>query len=136
VRLLADLPRQSWILPVLLVTVWLLLWFVPVRSRTRMWYAGMAPVVSAVGIVLGLIIMFSGGRDAPDDPCAGPQSCGAAHWGYALASIPFVGLAILANALAAAVISLPLLVITAAVELPRMAAGRTGPPEGSCGPRR
>jgi hypothetical protein len=41
-----------------------------------------------------------------------------------LNSISGVGLVIVANALLAAAISLPLLVITAAVELPRMAADR------------
>jgi hypothetical protein len=125
VHLLADLPWQCWILPVLLGAVWLLLWFVPVRDRTRMWFAGLAPLVSAAGIVLGVIVMFSGDSTS-DDSCAGPQSCGsaghAAHWANGLASISDVGPAIVANALIAAALSLPLLVITAAVVLPRMAA--------------
>jgi hypothetical protein len=128
VHLLTELPWQCWILPVLLVAVWSLLWAVPVRRRTRMWFAGMAPVVCAAGILIGLITMFSGDGNAVGDHCAESRPCGAggeaAHWGYALNSISGTGLVIVANALLAAAISLPLLVITAAVELPRMAADR------------
>jgi hypothetical protein len=128
VHLLAELPWQCWILPGLLVAVWLLLWAAPVRRRTRMWYAGLAPVVSVAAIVIGVVTMFGGGGDTVGDHCAESRPCGgggqAAHWAYALNSVSGVGLVIVANALLAAALALPLLVITAAVELPRMAADR------------
>jgi hypothetical protein len=127
VHLLAELPWQCWILPILLMAVWLLLWVVPVRRRTRMWYAGMAPVACTAGIVIGVVTMFSVGGNNVGEHCAESRPCDggqAAHWAYALNSISGVGLAIVANALLAAAVSVPLLVITAAVELPRMAADR------------
>jgi hypothetical protein len=127
VHLLAELPWQCWILPVLLVAVWTLLWVVPVRRRTRMRYAGFAPPACLAGIVIGVITMFGADGNNVGEHCAETQSCGggqAAHWAYALNSVSGVGLAIVANALLAGCISLVLLVITAAVELPRIAADR------------
>jgi hypothetical protein len=127
VHLLAELPWQCWILPALLGAVWVLLWAVPVRRRTRMWFAGLAPVACVAGIVIGVVTMFSGTGNAVGDHCAESRPCDggqAAHWAYALNSVSGAGLVIVANALLAAALSLPLLVITAAVELPRMAADR------------
>lgn len=124
-HLLTELPWQCWILPALLVAVWFLLWVAPVRRRTRMWFAGLAPVAGVAGIVIGVVTMFSGTGNTVGDHCAESNPCGggqAAHWGYALNSVSGVGLVIVANALLAAALSLPLLVITAAIELPRMAA--------------
>lgn len=127
VRVIAGLSWQCWVLPGLLVALWLLLWIAPVRRRTRMWYAGMAPVVCAAGIVAGVVAMFGFDGDTVGEHCAESRPCGggrAAHWAYALNSVSDLGLVIVANALLAAAVSLPLLLITAAVELPRMAAGR------------
>ncbi|GGK77354.1 hypothetical protein [Mangrovihabitans endophyticus] len=124
----AFLTWPCWILPALLVAIWLLLWFARNGSRTRMWYAGTAPLVCAAGIVIGVVTMFTAGDRTPADSCAGPQSCAAAghaaHWASSLSSMSDVGAFLVLNALIAAAVSLPLLVVTAAVELPRMAAAR------------
>src|SRR4051794_5673235 len=105
-HLLAELPWQYWILPVLLVAVWLLLWIMPVRRRTRMWYAGLAPVACVAGVVIGVITMFTVDGNNVGEHCAESRPCGsggqAAHWGYALNSISDVGVAIVVSALLAA----------------------------------
>jgi len=127
VHLLVDLAWQCWIFPPLLVAVWLPLWFVPGRGRLRMWYAGLSPFAAA-GVVLGIVTIVGGGAGSSDDSCGGPTSCAgagqAAHWAYGLASISDIGMGIIVSSVIAAAVSLPLLVITAAVELPRLAAAK------------
>ncbi|MGC4885927.1 hypothetical protein [Micromonospora sp. DT227] len=119
-RLLADIPWQWWILSALLGVVWLLLWLTSVRSRLRMWFAGLAPLACVAIFVVGLVIMFSGDGSAGNS-CgdSGPCRSGGAHWAQSLASISDVGVAIAANAVLAGAIALLLLVITVAVDLPR-----------------
>jgi hypothetical protein len=127
VDILVDLSWQCWILPASLVVVWTLLWFLPGRSRLRMWYAGLAPLVAVAGIVLGIVTLASGG-DPADDSCGGPSSCAgtgdAAHWANGLASISDLGVTIIANSVLGGAVSVVLLIITAAVDLPRLAAAK------------
>jgi len=123
VRLLAELPWPCWILAASLVALWALLWLLPVHGRTRMRFAGMAPAVCLAAIVIGVATMVGLDGNSVGDHCAESRPCGggqAAHWAYALNSVSGLGLVIVANALLAAAVSLPLLVVTAAVELPRM----------------
>ncbi|SBT53143.1 hypothetical protein [Micromonospora auratinigra] len=146
-RLLAELPGRWWILAALLVTTWLLLWRRPVHRRVRMWFAGLAPLVCAAVLAVGVTIISRDDGPAPGS-CVDAGPCGeggSAHWAHSLAAISDTGLAVTANALLAGVVALPLLVVTAIVELFRTAAARsaraTGPGgrgrrEGSPGTRR
>ena len=48
-------------LPVLVIVAWSLLWWRGSR-RIRLWFVGLAPLVAAVGVVLGLLAL---GRARP-----------------------------------------------------------------------
>lgn len=106
-------------LPVLLVVAWSLLWWRGSR-RIRLWFVGLAPLVAAVGVVLGLLAL---GRASPvlctPDHC--PAAGGANADMYAMPGI--VGL-IFGNSLLALIVAVALVVLTLVVEL-LLAGGRT-----------
>lgn len=106
-------------LPVLLVVAWSLLWWRGSR-RIRLRFVGLALLVAAVGVVLGLLALA---RASP--VLCSPDHCAAAGGAnadmYAMSGI--VGL-IFGNSLLALIVAVALGVLTLVVEL-LLAGGRT-----------
>lgn len=108
-----SFPWAYWVLPALVLVIWVAAWW---RSRRfRLWFALLAPVAAVGGIVLGLALTVSEGREAASS-CVG-RSCGNVS-GFAAGMDGATGIdaVVGAGSVLALLVAVPLTVVTLIVE--------------------
>jgi hypothetical protein len=104
-----SFPWTYWILPALVVAIWVVAWWC--SRRFRLWFAVLAPVAAVGGIVLGLTLIFS-------DPASCPgTSCGdVSTWAASVDSPAGIDALLQAGSVLAFLTAVPLTLVTLVIE--------------------